>query len=327
MSRITGIMERNSAAPSKGSFRMSPEFGNLPGYDFQARLGEKMKFIPWSGELSDRLREKWEVDFVNHLPALWYPCGDRTKTIRYEYMDAVTKQLKTAFSDQIQDWCSERGVLHVGHIIEDDNSHGRLGCSTGHYFRTMSSFDMGGIDVVLLQVMPGMDQETHQWVASDRDGEFFHYGLGKLGSSAAHINQLHQGRAMCEIFGAFGWQEGVSLMKWLADHMLARGINYFVPHAFSPETYPDPDCPPHFYAGGRHMQYPYFQKLMEYVNRMGHLLSGGRYPARAGGIVSCGRGMVRRGCAVVPETAAQPDGAPDRCRCDSMRCIFRYGRV
>ena len=29
------------------------------------------------------------------------------------------------------------------------------------------------------------------------------------------------------------------------------------------------------------MQYPYFQKLMEYVNRMGHLLSGGRYPARA----------------------------------------------
>lgn len=265
----------------EGFFSDEPEFGNLPGYDFQARLGEKMKFIPWSRELSDRLREKWEENFVNHLPALWYPCGDKTKTIRYEYMDAVTKQLKTAFSDQIHDWCSERGVLHVGHIIEDDNSHGRLGCSTGHYFRTMSSFDMGGIDVVLLQVMPGMDQETHQWVASDRDGEFFHYGLGKLGSSAAHINPLHQGRAMCEIFGAFGWQEGVSLMKWLADHMLARGINYFVPHAFSPETYPDPDCPPHFYAGGRHMQYPYFQKLMEYVNRMGHLLSGGRYPARA----------------------------------------------
>lgn len=264
----------------EGFFSDEPEFGNLPGYDFQARLGERMKFIPWSRELSEKLQKIWGGDFVENLPALWYLCGERTDIIRYEYMDAVTKQLKTSFSDQIHAWCSERGVLHVGHIIEDDNSHGRLGCSTGHYFRTMSSFDMAGIDVVLLQVMPGMDQETHQWVASDRDGEFFHYGLGKLGSSMAHINPLHKGRAMCEIFGAYGWQEGVSLMKWLADHMLVRGINYFVPHAFSPEKYPDPDCPPHFYASGKHMQYPYFQKLMGYINRMGHLLSAGHYPAR-----------------------------------------------
>lgn len=286
----------------EGFFSDEPEFGNLPGYDFQARLGEKMKFIPWSRELSDRLREIWGGDFVKNLSALWYPCSEKTDNagvtqgnnaiyapqtgvqqcgrIRFEYMDAVTKQLKASFSDQIHAWCAKRGVLHVGHIIEDDNSHGRLGCSTGHYFRTMSSFDMAGIDVVLLQVMPGMDQETHQWVASDRDGEFFHYGLGKLGSSMAHINPLHNGRAMCEIFGAFGWQEGVSLMKWLTDHMLVRGINYFVPHAFSPEEYPDPDCPPHFYARGKQMQYPYFQKLMGYINRMGHLLSQGRYPAR-----------------------------------------------
>lgn len=60
---------------------MSPEFGNLPGYDFQARLGEKMKFIPWSGELSDRLREKWEENFVNHLP----PSGTRAATGQKPY--------------------------------------------------------------------------------------------------------------------------------------------------------------------------------------------------------------------------------------------------
>ena len=40
---------------------------------------------------------------------------------------------------------------------------------------------------------------------------------------------------MCEIFGAYGWMEGTKLMKWLVDHMLVRGINWLVPHAFSPK--------------------------------------------------------------------------------------------
>ena len=266
----------------EGFFSDEPEFGNLPWYDFRAKLGENMKFIPWSEELQERLVKRWGTNFVTALPALWQECGATTGNLHYEYMDEVTKQLKVAFSDQIHDWCKAHNVLHIGHIIEDDNSHGRLGCSTGHYFRSLSGMGMAGIDVVLLQVMPGMNQEVHQWVVSQWDGEFFHYGLGKLGSSLAHIDEKKKGNAMCEIFGAFGWQEGVTLMKWLTDHMLSRGINYFVPHAFSAKEFPDPDCPPHFYAGGNHPQYPYFKKLMRYMNRGAHLLSGGRYLAQIG---------------------------------------------
>ncbi|EMS69603.1 glycosyl hydrolase [Ruminiclostridium cellobioparum] len=262
-----------------GFFSDEQEFGNLPGYDFQARLGKGMKFIPWSGELRERLKKRWKDDFSIFLAALWFYAGQATGKIRYAYMDEVTLQLEAAFSKQIHQWCSQRGVSHIGHIIEDDNSHGRLGCSTGHYFRSISGMGMAGIDVVLLQIMPGLTQTVHQWVASDRDGEFFHFGLAKMGSSLAHIDAKKEGRAMCEIFGAYGWQEGVSLMKWLADHMLCRGINHFVPHAFSPKAFPDPDCPPHFYAGGNHPQYWHFGELMAYMNRMSHLLSGGRYLA------------------------------------------------
>ena len=54
-----------------------------------------------------------------------------------------------------------------------------------------------------------MDQKEHQWVASHYDGEFFHYGLAKMGSSLAHIDSFKKGDSMCEIFGAFGWQEGI----------------------------------------------------------------------------------------------------------------------
>ena len=86
------------------------------------------------------------------------------------------------------------------------------------------------------------------------ENEFFHYYLGKLASSLAHIDEKKKGRAMCEIFGAYGWAEGTKIMKYLMDHMLVRGINYYVPHAFSPKPN-DTDCSPNFYDTGKNPPY------------------------------------------------------------------------
>ena len=72
----------------------------------------------------------------------------------------------------------------------------------------------------------------------------------------------------------------VKTEKYLIDHFLARGVNRFVPHAFSPKEFPDPDCPPHFYAHGNQMQYSHFGHVIRYMNRAAHLLSGGKYPAK-----------------------------------------------
>lgn len=108
-----------------------------------------------------------------------------------------------------------------------------------------------------------------------RIGEFYHYMLGKLASSAAAVEPLKNGNSMCEIFGAYGWSEGVQMEKCLVDHFMVRGINHFVPHAFSAAEYPDPDCPPHFYAHGNNPQYRHFGKLMAYTNRICELISDG----------------------------------------------------
>ena len=83
---------------------------------------------------------------------------------------------------------------------------------------------------------------------------------------------------MCEVYGAFGWAEGIPEMKFLTDLMLVSGINYFVPHAFTPK-YPDHDCPPHFYARGMNPQYPLFGELMGYMKRTAHALTGGVHQA------------------------------------------------
>lgn len=263
-----------------GFFSDEPELGNVPGYPFDDTLGKKDQRLPWSGELEAELREKWGEDFLISLPALWYDSGKKTARVRAEYMDSMTALVRKCFSAQVGKWCEEHGVEYIGHIIEDDNAHTRMGCSIGHYFREMEGQHMAGIDVVHHQIVPGFTEPVHQWIAGDRDGEFFHFGLAKLGSSAAHIQGNKKNRALCEIFGNYGWAEGNSFMKWLTNHMLVRGINEFTPHAFS-MRYPDPDCPPHFYAGGNNPGFACFTKLMKYMNRSAHLLSGGVHLADA----------------------------------------------
>ena len=86
--------------------------------------------------------------------------------------------------------------------------------------------------------------------------------------------------AVCEIYGGFGWAEGIPEMKQMTDLMLVGGVNYFVPHAFNAK-YPDLDHPPHFYAQGNNYQYPVFGQLMGYARRMCHVLSGGVHQADA----------------------------------------------
>ena len=181
------------------------------------------------------------------------------------------------FCEQIGDWCRQHGVEYIGHVIEDGGMHAHMGIGAGHYFHALWGQDMAGIDVVLQQIRPGLDDCKFHSVGGNLGyhGELYHYALAKLAASLAHMDSKKKGRALCEVFGAYGWAEGLKLMKWLLDHMLVNGINYFVPHAFSMKDFPDPDCPPHFYARGMNPQFPYFKNLMEYCNRVSHLISNG----------------------------------------------------
>ena len=64
--------------------------------------------------------------------------------------------------------------------------------------------------------------------------------------------------------------------------MMVRGINYLVPHAFNPKSFPDFDCPPHFYVHGHNPQFRYFKYFSDYVNRVMDIMKDGHYPAKIG---------------------------------------------
>lgn len=260
-----------------GFFSDEPEMGNGHIYPNANILGTAQD-LPWSQELEQALRLSPAINYPEDLIYLWDNDLDQGKTasVRYAYMDEVTRLVRKDFSEQIGSWCRERGVRYIGHIVEDNNQHARLGSSLGHYFRSMQGQDMAGIDDIVAQVYPQGEDDNQD---GSRNAEFYHYMLGTLASSAAAIEPLKKGNSMCEIFGNYGWSEGVQLEKYLTDHFLCKGVNHFVPHAFSAAPFPDPDCPPHFYAHGNNPQYRHFGKLMEYTNRVCELLTDGKHVA------------------------------------------------
>ena len=271
-----------------GFFSDEPQFGNvLVGQHLDDRgmyeygIGQEGLALPYSDELLARMSAEMGEDAARYFGELWYE-SDHSHLTRLAYMDALTGLYHDFFSRPVGDWCRAHGVAYIGHIIEDMNAHGRMGYGPGHYFRALEGQDMGGIDIVLHQVMPGFADYLHTAIGAGGayDPEFFDYVLGKLAASISHQCPHMRGRAMCEVFGAFGWAEGAPFMRWLLDFLLVRGVNHFVPHAFSPE-YPDPDCPPHFGAEGHDPQFEGFTALMGYANKAAHLLSGGRHVASA----------------------------------------------
>lgn len=259
----------------QGFFSDEPRFGNKKGTD--AGIGTEDMVLPWRAGLEQELGfEK------KYLPLLWVMAGGEERNIRYLYMNAVTKLYNENFTKVLGNWCREHGVWYLGHTIEDNGVHARLGYGTGHYFRGQQDMDFAGIDVIGTQIVPGMNYHHDAFSTGGCNGEFFHYALAKLGTSAAHLDPKKNGRTMCEAFGAYGWNEGLKTMKWIADHLMVRGVNYIVPHAFDPKDFPDFDCPPHFYAHGHNPQFRYFSVLSNYMNRIMSMMRGGVYPAKVG---------------------------------------------
>ncbi len=260
----------------EGFFTDEPGFQNEKGIKNDSLIGKEMP-LPWSLELETKLKKLFKDKFLFMLHYLFIQENNsKSSYAKFHYMNTVTKLYQENFDKNIGDWCRKHGVKHIGHIVEEREAHARLGVGCGHFFRAMSGQDMAGIDAVFNQLLPGFDEGNHVYPRGVWDNEFFHFVLAKMGTSLAHIDPKKMGNTMAEVFGAYGWHEGIHTMKWIVDHFVSRGVNYFVPHAFSMEKFPDKDCPPHFYAHGENPQFKYFGILMKYINKICTLFSNGR---------------------------------------------------
>lgn len=260
-----------------GFFTDEPRLGNIPGYD--RIVGSCRMPLPCSAQLLKELDGTPLGKFDKYLPLLWYPAAQGEEAdARYVYMDVVSRLFAENFTGQIGDWCREHGVRVIGHVVEENGAHARLGYGAGHFFRAMKGLDMAGIDVVD-NLLPGQTEGSYATLFNEYDCDFNHWGIAKLASSAAHADPKKQGDTMCEAYGAYGWFEGLRTMKWITDHLLVQGVNVITPHAFSCADFPDPDCPPHFYARGENPQFRLFDVLSGYTVRLSSLITGAAHVA------------------------------------------------
>ena len=214
------------------------------------------------------------------LLSLWFVTGENTPAIRIAYMNAITRGYGENFSGRLSAWCHARNLTYCGHIIEDMGAHARLGCSAGHYFRSQQSADYAAIDVVLHQIKPYYTKPHFAPIAGGyADPLFFDNTLAKLASSCARLYPEKEGRALCEIFGAYGWGESIKEMLYLVDHMLVRGINAFIPHAYS-QVFPNADCPPHL--GQKTPLFCGYKRVMQYMQKMCELFANERADIEVG---------------------------------------------
>ncbi len=237
--------------------------------------------VAWRKDMPAMLSQKMGRDARAFLPGLWYDIGEATPRIRYAYMDLVSGLYARHYSQAIGAWCVSRGLEYTGHVIEQNNAHSRLGQGAGHFFRAISGQTMAGMDLVLHELRPEFYGGWHAWHSQDHEGEddFFRFMLPQMTASAAALDPKKRGRALCEVFGAYGWQEDVGEMRYLAHLLLSRGINRFTPHAFSLKPAPDPDSPPHF---GRDMPLePFVARLFGEMEEVARMIDSGRHVARA----------------------------------------------
>ena len=272
----------------RGFFSDEPRFGNfynersrIHGTAYDANIGTAGLAMPFSEQL---LQELYAAGYcAQDLLRLWYGADEKTSAFRRAFMRSITRQYAENFTEQIGTWCRERGVCYAGHIIEDMNAHTHTACSAGHYFKSQQGQDLAGIDVVLHQIKPFSLSYDHLAPVSGgiASPAFFCYTLPALARSCALLDKNKQGRALCELFGAYGFGESISDMKWIADLMLANGITHFIPHAFSAKE-PDEDCPPQFYCAGKNPAYRPFGALMRYMDEVSGMTAAGR------AVIHCG---------------------------------------
>lgn len=100
--------------------------------------------LPWRADMLELLDEKAGFETLCYLPLLFIDAGNKAHEMRYIYMNLVSGLYSINFDKRIADWCVQHGVKYIGHVIEDNNSHARLGYGAGHFYRAMEVSGHGG---------------------------------------------------------------------------------------------------------------------------------------------------------------------------------------
>ena len=238
------------------------EFGKtIVGYFYD----EPETWGDWGTEVIPMLKQRG-VSWQKALVAWKFQLSDPDEQVaaKYQYQDAFAEAWGRTLYGGLTQWCHEHHVSSIGHWLEHGREYLDQKKCAGNMFQVQKYSDMGAIDAVFKQFVPGhKDDNTYQ--------------TPKLGSSISHAYGKTNDLTMVEIFGARGQDLSYPEMKWWTDLMQVAGVNFHIPHSFNPRSPFDRDCPPYFYNSGYEPRWPLYRIYADYTSRLSLLLSGGRH--------------------------------------------------
>ena len=196
--------------------------------------------LPWSEALVPFFHQRYGCKLESVLKDIWEEKGAQTIEARVRFWETISLLYQKSFFRKIQDWCHERGVAFIGHVLAEE-SLVDTAKTQGNFFTTMEFLDFAGYD--LLNRL-----EPKSIIAA------------KLANSASKLFNLYGVSA--ETFGMFGRGLTSEEMKRVADWQIKMGLDVLIPHAMYYSLRGDRynDCPPSLFED------KYWKGFKEFVN-------------------------------------------------------------
>lgn len=163
--------------------------------------------VPWTPGIFEEFKKLKGYDVQPYVATFLTP--DQTeeqKRIKADYWDVWSTLFANNFFKLQADWCAATNIDYLVHLNHEEHMTGLIR-SEGCFFKTLSSVQMPGVDVIWHQIWPGEVSPV----------------FPKYASSSAHING--RPRSFTESFAAFKPQPNIKEAKWILDQQLVRGIN------------------------------------------------------------------------------------------------------
>ena len=205
---------------------------------------------PWTPAIVDEFKRLKGYDPSPYLASFFTrSLTTREQRVKADYWDVWSRLFATNFFQQQAEWCEANGLAHITHL---NNEHNMPVCvrAEGNFFRNLNRVQVPGVDAIWNQIWPGTVND-----------------FPKLASSVSHV--YGKSRAFSESFAAYHISPTIPQAKYVVDHQIVRGINFFE-FMF-------------WMAGSKNknwMSAPGMKGLNEYTNRATYLMSLGRPGAR-----------------------------------------------
>lgn len=175
--------------------------------------------LPFSYWFAHEFRKRNGYDLLANLPCVFADaegeCFDYpAQKVRFDYYDTIHELWTKNFVEATGTWCEEHGINWTGHYME-------------HLWPHVSYTTSPAIQ---------SNYEYHQWPAIDM--LFTNYLKDSPTHSVTHTirelksasNQFGKERALCELYGAGGWDSTFDDYKRMADWVMVNGVNFINQH-------------------------------------------------------------------------------------------------